>query len=191
MINLTEKQLEDIVYNATLRAIKDSKRKPRRESPQTSAQREVWNHWLATFGHLHPRMRNMTSDVRRLIDTRLKTYSVDQLKYVISYIPNDDWYMGRDSQSKTSYYFIKNIMVSDSRVSELTIRADNFYRSEQNSSVTIADALLRIDGACEKVRFGDCSMDEKNDFIADVDLVEGLSSKRFDWERYEFTDGEA
>lgn len=76
----------------------------------------VFEYWKST---LSKKAHTLTPDRKRIIATRLKTFTVEQLKLAIDGTFKDDWLMGRDERSTKAYNDFETIFRNDSKVEGL------------------------------------------------------------------------
>lgn len=83
------------------------------EAPSEAAQvREVFEHWQVVMGYTK---KSLTSERRAKIKSRLKVFSVADLKRTIDIVSVDPWWRGENSNRK-AYDDIVNIFRNDTRV---------------------------------------------------------------------------
>jgi len=77
---------------------------------------EVFEYWRSTLGKKN---FTLTPDRHARIKTRLKRFSVDQLKQAIDGTLKDDWLMGRSPNSTKTYNDFETIFRNDSKIETL------------------------------------------------------------------------
>lgn len=85
------------------------------EKPPDAVQK-VFEYWQTKLGKEN---HSLTADRRRIIQTRLKCFSVEQLCSAIDGTFKDDWLMGRDVKSTKPYNDFETIFKNDSKVETL------------------------------------------------------------------------
>ena len=89
-------------------------------TPDSRAARKLHDIWVELFAK--GRKSRITDKKRKIINTRLKSFGMNELILVMCYVRTDDFWMGENDRS-TPYYFLGNIFRSDDRVEELIFKA--------------------------------------------------------------------
>lgn len=144
----------------------------------------VWGCWLDTFGHLHKkRTPKLTQKKRKIIRSRLRMFTAQELCDVIKYVITDDFWMGKNDRS-TAYYFIDNIFLNDDRVEKLLLKVDD--ASEDISLIEELKRNIRL--LSHKAKVDALDLKEKNTYVKLIKRTEELSGQSYDYRNHRWID---
>ena len=109
--------------------------------------KEIWEMWMTLF-YKDGRKPKLTDKKKKIIQSRLRSFSSNDLKIVMCWVRTSKFWMGANERD-SAYYFIPNIFRSDDRVESLLVQASEWKTKATSLLTEIArlDEMNRKHGA--------------------------------------------